>query len=346
MLSQVSYYVGLDVHRKSISYCVKTSDGRIVREGSMAATREALGAWAGEFDAPWCGGMEATICSHWIYYHLKPYATELKMGQPGKMKALAAGKRKNDDLDARLLADLLRCHLFPDCYVLPPEYELLRCQLRYRALIVRTAVLFKNKTAGLLIEQGIGYDTARLHQKKYFAQLLQSAPEATPELKRMLGFNRDSGEILRHIERSIVRVLLADPLLRQRVEQLRGIAGVGEITALTWALETGEPTRFPNARHAISYCGLCAAQRESAGVAKRGPLSKQRNRFLQSTLIEAAHLAPRYNETLRTLYEAARQKGNHTRATLEVARRLVRYLLAIDRQYFQPLPATPGPLAA
>lgn len=31
----VSYYVGLDVHRKIISYCVKTSDGRIVRESHL-----------------------------------------------------------------------------------------------------------------------------------------------------------------------------------------------------------------------------------------------------------------------------------------------------------------------
>ncbi len=75
--------------------------------------------------------------------------------------------------------------------------------------------------------------------------------------------------------------------------------------------------------------------RESAGIGKRGPLSKQRNRFLQTTLVEAAHLAPRYSQPLHAIYDAARQKGNPNRATLEVARRLVRYLLAVDRQHFQ-----------
>jgi transposase len=335
MLSQFSCYVGLDVHRKTISYCVKQSDGRIVREDTIPAHREALSQWAASFDQPWCGGLEATICSHWIYRHLKPYAAELKMGQPSKLKAITAGKRKTDCLDARTLADLLRCDLFPSCYVIPPEYERLRRQLRHRALLVRTSVLFKNKTAGLLIEEGIGYDTARLHQKKYFANLLETSPELSPELKQMLKINRQEIETLHRIDRGIIAIPLADPLLAERIARLRGIGGVGEITALTWALETGEPARFPNAQHAISYCGLCAAQRESAGVQKRGPLSKQRNAFLQTTLIEAAHLAPRFNETLHTIYEAARQKGNHNRATLEVARRLVRYLLAIDRQYFQ-----------
>src|SRR3954471_8110418 len=142
-------------------------------------------------------------------------------------------------------------------------------------------------------------------------------------------------ETLQRIDRAIISSLRSETLLAGRVARLRTIDGVGEITALTWALETGEPSRFPNAKHALSYCGLCSPQRESAGVGKRGSLSKQRNRFLQTTLIEAAHLAPRYNETLRAIYEVARQKGNANRATLEVARRLVRYLLAVDRQHFQ-----------
>ena len=37
-----------------------------------------------------------------------------------------------------------------------------------------------------------------------------------------------------------------------------------------------------------------------------------------------AHLTPHSNEALRAIYEVTRQKGNGNRATLEVARRLVR----------------------
>ena len=256
------------------------------------------------------------------------------MGAPVRLKAITAAKRKSDCLDARMLADLLRCNLFPDCYVMPPEYADLRRQLRYRALIVHTEVQFKNKTAGLLIENGIAYDTNRLHRKKYFAELIKTS-DIPEELKRLLGFNRMQIETLQRIDRTIVSSPRCDSVLADRIAKLRTIDGVGEVTALTWALETGEPSRFPNVKHALSYCGLCSPQRESAGIGKRGPLSKQRNRFLQTTLIEAAHLAPRHNEALRATYEAARQKGNSNRATLEVARRLVRYLLAVDRQHFQ-----------
>ena len=39
------YYIGLDVHKKSISYTIKQADGRIVRQGEVEARRAALSAW-------------------------------------------------------------------------------------------------------------------------------------------------------------------------------------------------------------------------------------------------------------------------------------------------------------
>src|SRR5215471_7248841 len=34
----VNHYIGFDVHKKSISYCVKTADGTIVEESTLRAT--------------------------------------------------------------------------------------------------------------------------------------------------------------------------------------------------------------------------------------------------------------------------------------------------------------------
>jgi transposase len=334
-----SYYVGLDVHRKSISFCARRADGTIAKEGKIPALRDAIREWASGFDGPWCCGLEATICSHWIYQELKPCATRIEMANPSRLKAISTAKRKNDALDARMLADLLRCNLFPACYVPPDEYESLRCYLRQRALLVRTCVMFKNKTASLLIQRGVPYETPKLHGKRYYTALLEENSALVKDLKPLLAFNRTQIERLDDMDDAIVEQLVRDPLLKERVERLKSIAGVGNVTALTWAVEVGEPSRFPNERHAISYCGLCAAERESAGVRKRGPLSKQRNAFLQTTLIEAAHLAVAHNEKLRAIYDAECQRGPRNRATLEAARRLARWLLAIDRQYFASLSA-------
>lgn len=125
---------------------------------------------------------------------------------------------------------------------------------------------------------------------------------------------------------------LEHPTLVERVDRLQSIPAVGTILSLTWALEIGEVDRFPSLAKAISYCGLCSAQRESAGKLQRGPLSKQRNQYLQRVLVEAAHLAPRYSPRLRDLYDRERQRGDGNRATLAVARKLVAFLLAVDRR--------------
>ena len=36
------HYIGLDVHKKTIAYCVKTASGQLVCQGTVAAERKAL----------------------------------------------------------------------------------------------------------------------------------------------------------------------------------------------------------------------------------------------------------------------------------------------------------------
>ena len=144
----VKHYIGFDVHKKSISYCVKLPDGTIVEEGKLAAKHATLRAWAGKRSEPWQGAMEATLFSGWIYDALKPFAAKLEIGHPAMMKAIGASKKKNDRLDARKIADLVRCNLLPGCCVAPAEIRELRRMLRYRNLVVEQAVQMKNKMSG------------------------------------------------------------------------------------------------------------------------------------------------------------------------------------------------------
>ena len=128
-------------------------------------------------------------------------------------------------------------------------------------------------------------------------------------------------------------------MLADRIKRLRTVPGVGPITALTWALEIGDVSRFGSIKKAISYCGLCGEERSSADKAMRMPLSKQRNKHIQRALVEAAKLAPRQNHEMAVIYDQERQKGNSNRATLAVARKMVAYLLAVDRQQRDFVPA-------
>jgi hypothetical protein len=112
-------YIGLDVHKKTISYCVKDVSGRIQREGKVGSTRRELDCWMKTLPQPWTVAMEATIFSGWIYDHLLPHATQIKVAHPLMLRAIAAAKKKNDQIDASKLADCLRCDFLPECHMMP-----------------------------------------------------------------------------------------------------------------------------------------------------------------------------------------------------------------------------------
>src|ERR1700747_2441466 len=99
-------YLGLDVHEKTISYCLRQADGTIVREEMIEATREALSALVESMPPSWSAGLEATMFSAWIHDHIRAQGGTVKVAHSTMLKAIAAGKRKNDRLDARKIADL------------------------------------------------------------------------------------------------------------------------------------------------------------------------------------------------------------------------------------------------
>ena len=54
------YYIGLGVHKKTISYCVKDVSGGIQQQGTIPATRTNLDGWVKTLPQPWMVAMEAT----------------------------------------------------------------------------------------------------------------------------------------------------------------------------------------------------------------------------------------------------------------------------------------------
>jgi len=248
------------------------------------------------------------------------------------LRAIAAAKKKNDRIDAGKIADCLRCDFLPECHMASTEIRDRRRTLRYRHLLVRQMVQMKNRISGLLLETGVSYNKQRLHKVRYFREMLSSNEEIDESIRPLLKLSRDTIVRLQKTEYALVSSLQRDPLLADRIKRLRTVPGVGPITALTWALEVGDVTRFPSIKQAISYCGLCGDEKSSADKVMRTPLSKQRNKHIQRVLIEAAKLAPRLDHDLAGVYEKAKQKGNANRATLAVARKMVAWLLAVDRE--------------
>ena len=275
--------------------------------------------------------MEATIFTGWIYDHLLPHAAQVKVAHPVMLRAIALAKKKNDCLDASKIADCLRCDLLPECHMAPTAIRDRRRTLRYRHLLVRQMVQMKNRVSGLLLETGVSHNKQRLHKVGYFRELLATNAEVDESIRPLLKLSRETIVRLQKTDYALVSSLQRDPVLADRIRQLRTVPGVGPITALTWALEIGDVARFQSVKQAISYCGLCGAEKSSADKVMRTPISKQRNKHIQHVLVEAAKLAPRQSHELAVVYEKEKQKGNSNRATLAVARKMVAYLLAVDR---------------
>jgi transposase len=102
-------------------------------------------------------------------------------------------------------------------------------------------------------EVGVSYNKKKLHKVGCFRGLLK--------------INKDIDESLRPLLQ-----LCRETLLAERVNRLMTIQAVGLITTLTWALEVGDVSRFSAIKKAISYCGLCGAEKSSADNIKRRPL--------------------------------------------------------------------------
>jgi len=110
----------------------------------------------------------------------------------------------------------------------------------------------KNRISGLLMETGVSRSKRRLHKVGYFRELLASNEEVNESIRPLLQGSRDTVVRLQKTECALVSSLQRDPLLAERIQRLKTIPGVGAITALPWALEMGEVSRFSSIREAIS----------------------------------------------------------------------------------------------
>ena len=174
---QTIYYIGLDVHKRMISFCVKDGSGAIHADGRSLPLVFDLDQWMKTLPQPWTAAMEAAVFTGWIYDHLQPHAAALKVAHPLMLRAIVAAKKKNDRIDASKICDCLRCDFLPECYMASTAIRERRRTLRYRNLLVRQMMQMKNKISGLLMEAGVNYNKQRLHKAGYFRELLATNPD-------------------------------------------------------------------------------------------------------------------------------------------------------------------------
>src|SRR5437867_9769326 len=100
-------YIGMDVHKETISIAVMNSGGKLVMESVL----ETKAATIVQFIQGLHGDLHVTLeegtWAAWLYDLLKPYVTKVVVCNPRRNALLKEGN-KSDRIDARKLAELLR----------------------------------------------------------------------------------------------------------------------------------------------------------------------------------------------------------------------------------------------
>ena len=130
---------------------------------------------------------------------------------------------------------------------------------------------------------------------------------------------------IKALERQIVAVVPETQKL------LRSIPGVGAVSAAVLVAYVGDIQRFSSPEKLTAYIGLdCRVHESGTSIHGKGYLTKRGNKYLRSTLFNAAFVAQRRNPELKTFYDKKIKEGKHHFVALcAVERKLVHIIFAV-----------------
>jgi transposase len=108
-------YIGLDVHQATISAVVLDSTGKLVMESILETKAATILQFIDGLRGSLSVTFEEGTCAAWLHDLLQPHVTKVAVCDPRKNALLKSGN-KNDRIDARKLADLLRSELLSPVY--------------------------------------------------------------------------------------------------------------------------------------------------------------------------------------------------------------------------------------
>jgi transposase len=265
-------------------------------------------------------GMEATGSIRWFERLLGELGFQLWVGDPARIRAAAAHKPKTDKRDADLLLQLLLEKRFPKIWMPTPEQRDARQLVLHRHRLVQLRTRAKNQLYALATNEG-------LHPKKRaWTQAGQSELMALPLPQWASVRRQDWQELLGELDE---RIEPLDQAMQQEAKQRREVQllmthpGVGPVVAMAFVLTLCDPHRFQSSKQVAAYLGLVPLEQSSGkGRQRLGHITKQGNTLLRSLLVEAGHIAVRYDAQWRRKFLRLSMKKNRSLATVAVARNL------------------------
>ena len=316
-------YAGIDLHSNNSVVTVLDEQDRTVFAKRLAndltAIIAALRSCAGTVRGV---AVESTYNWYWLVDGLQDAGFTVHLVNTAAVKQYDGLKHGGDFSDARHLAHLLRLGILPTGYIYPREQRAVRDLLRKRSQLVRqrsTQIL----SIGNLVARNLGTHAGGNEIKRWQREHVDAMPlldEQKQALMANLAVMRCLDSQIDALERSI----LAKAKLREDYQALKTVSGIGEVLALTIALETGEVGRFDSPGHFASYARTVDSRRESNGKKKGEGNAKCGNKHLAWAFIEAAHFAVRYDAAIKCWYQKKCANGLAVVAIKAVAHKLAR----------------------
>jgi transposase len=334
--------IGMDLGDKTSRYCVLAGNGEPVSEGSVATTKKAMTQKFSRMRR--CRiALEVGTHSPWLSRLLTNLGFEVIVANARQVQLISASSRKNDRIDAQLLARLARI----DPQLLRPirhrseqaQSHLVTIRVRAKLVDVRTTLI--NAARGHVKAQGDRLPTCDADSMG--VAMMEGLPEQMQaSLRPLLQQIESLTEKIQELNTTIEQIARTQ---YPETELLRQVSGVGPLIALTFVLTVEDRDRFQKSRDVGCYVGLRPKQSESGESQPQLGITKEGDRYLRKMLVQGAHgvLSRRGPDTdlKRWGLKLAERGGKNAkkRAIVAVARKLAVLLhrLWATAEVYEPL---------
>jgi transposase len=334
--------IGMDLGDRTSRYCVLDGAGEVVKEGSVATTRAGMTELYGPMKK-YRIAMEAGTHSPWVSRQLKALGHEVIVANPRQLRVITESSRKDDRVDAQMLARLARA----DPKLLRPirhrgeEAQLDLMAMRARAALVEARTGLVNAVRGFsksVGERVAPCDTDQMGVEK-LAELPVSLQTVLKPLAEQVSWLTASIKKYEGELEQMAKVKYPETRL------LTQVGGVGTLIALGYVLTVEDKNRFEHSRDAGCYVGLKPRRGDSGDSQPQLRITKEGDIYLRTLLVQGAHhiLSNRSvdSDLKRWGLKLAERGGKNAkkRAVVAVARKLAVLLHAlwVTGEVYEPL---------
>jgi transposase len=339
VMDRFGFFIGIDLHKHFIQVCVINQEGLVVEEMRLPTIKEVIKERLKKYSHKAKTCLEATFCWWWLIDTLFEINLNPILANPKKLKLITSSDLKNDKIDAKKLAHLLRLNFLPTCYITPLPLRELKELLRYRRLLIKYRTSLKNRIHSLLDKLNIKHRFSDLFSSSglLFLKNLSLQPIYKFSLNKHLENIEEINSHIKEIERKLNPYLLL-PLFKEKITLLRTIPGIDKIASLTIVAEIGDIYRFPNHKKLASYSGLVSRIYETSDKTHYGKIKKEANTYLRNILLEAVPHLIKKDPDIYSYYQRILIKKGKNKARIAVARKLITrifYMLKENKTYFE-----------